>query len=88
MLESALERRLAARAKISGGWAIKITSPAQAGLPDRLVIKRDGRVVWVELKTPRGRVSAIQAKVHTRLRGLGQDVRVVRTAEECDALFD
>ena len=57
-------------------------------MPDRLVLLPGGRVVWVELKRGKlGRLSPMQAYRHGQLRRLGQEVVVVRSAEDIDALF-
>ena len=52
-----------------------------AGMPDLLCL-RDGIYVWLEVKTPDGRLSGRQKFIHDLLRGKGADVRVVRSAEE------
>ena len=85
--ERDIERRLVAKAKAAGGQALKWVSPGQAGVPDRIVLLPNGRVIFVELKSPRGKLSAIQVRVIERLRNLGFDVRVIDSKEGVDALF-
>ena len=51
--------------------------PVQKGIPDRIVILPQGRVRFVELKTHRGRTSALQEHWHGQARGLGARVDVV-----------
>jgi hypothetical protein len=85
--ERDIERRLVAKAKAAGGQALKWVSPGQAGVPDRIVLFPNGRIVFVELKSPRGKLSAIQARVIERLRNLGFEVRVIDSKEGVDALF-
>lgn len=46
-------------------------------MPDRLVLGPLGRVIFVELKTETGRLSAVQSAQIAKLRRLGQDVRVL-----------
>ena len=53
----------------------------QKGMPDLCVIK-GGRHVWLEVKTPSGRVSAAQAALHDDLRRHGAEVYVVRSIED------
>jgi len=77
VLESAVERKLVDGIRKAGGWAIKLVSPGNSGVPDRLVLMPGGRVIFVELKTDTGRVSPLQQQVHDRLRGMGMDVRVL-----------
>lgn len=86
MLERHIERKLRLAVQAAGGWALKWTSPGQVGVPDRVCLFPGGRVVLVELKAPGGRVSAVQARVHERLRALGMDVRVIDNEEAIHAL--
>lgn len=61
--------------------------PEQApGMPDRMVLLDDGRVLWVELKTDGGRLSEIQKYRHAWLTKLGHDVRVVWNKQQADEL--
>jgi len=69
---------------MGGGWR----SPAAAhwakstgltaGEPDLRVYGPGGRVLFVELKTPKGRMSDAQLTRHAALAALGHDVRVLR----------
>ena len=87
MLERRIEQHLVRRAKEAGGVAWKWVSPGTAGVPDRVLIMPNGRVVFVELKRPGGKLSAIQVRTHALLAGLGADVRVIDSREGVDALF-
>lgn len=77
MLESRIERALVRGIKRAGGWAIKLVSPGNAGVPDRLVLLPGGLVIFVELKQDTGRLSPLQKEMHTRLRELGMLVRTL-----------
>ena len=46
-----------------------------------------GRIVFVELKAPGQKQTAIQVRVTEMLRALGADVRVIDSKEAVDALF-
>ena len=74
-LEKAVETYLCKEVKKRGGLCIKQDS--EAGLPDRLVLMPGGRHAFAELKRPGGRVSAIQAEYHRRLRAIGHEVAVL-----------
>lgn len=87
MLERRVERRLVERARDTGGLAIKWTSPAFSGVPDRIVFLPGGRIIFVELKAPGERPTALQSRVHEMLTRLGADVRVIDSLEGVDALF-
>lgn len=78
MLESEIERILTREVKKLGGRAFKWVSPGNDGVPDRIVIFPDKRPVFVELKTDRGRLSALQSVQIKRLKDLGQAVEVVK----------
>lgn len=60
-----------------GGEFWKFTSPGRDGVPDRIALFPDGRIVFVELKTERGQLSKIQAHVCKRLIDLNQQVCIV-----------
>jgi len=51
------------------------------GAPDLVAIKR-GRVVFLEVKTEKGKVSEKQAEVHGLLHLHGMEVRVVRSVDD------
>lgn len=59
MLEARVEQRLVDRVKAAGGMIIKMV-PVVAGVPDRLVILPGGKVRFVELKSPTGRLRPAQ----------------------------
>ena len=56
-------------------------SGLKPGAPD-LVAVRHGRVVFLEVKTEKGKVSEKQSEVHDLLRLHGMEVRVVRDADD------
>lgn len=77
MQEKRIEERLRKAIAAHGGLCYKFVSPGNAGVPDRLVVLPDGRVIFVELKTEQGRLSALQRLQIDRLRARKQDVRVL-----------
>lgn len=80
MRENRVERELTRQVKDLGGWAIKLL-PSVAGLPDRIVLLPGGRIFFVELKAPDGRVAVHQTVVHGRLASLGFPVLVLSTVD-------
>lgn len=60
-----------------GGLFFKFTSPGNDGVPDRIAIFPDGRIVFVELKAQHGKLSLIQSYQIGRLISLHQKVCVV-----------
>lgn len=82
MKEKDIEKILTDGVKGLGGRAYKFISPGNAGVPDRIVVLPGRQPVFVELKTERGAMTALQRVQVGRLEDLGQDVRVLRGAEE------
>ena len=85
MLESKIEKALIARVKTLDGTCEKFVSPGRRGVPDRLVTLPGGRIIFVELKSPTGRLSPSQIRDHARRIQLGCDVRVMNNIEAIDA---
>jgi VRR-NUC domain. len=56
------------------------------GAPDLIAVKR-GRVVFLEVKTEKGKVSERQSEVHDLLRLHGMEVRVVRNVDDITDLI-
>lgn len=83
--EATIERRLRLLLKDLGVPFVKMVT-SERGWPDRVALLPEGRVIWVEMKRPGGRVRAYQHHVHKRIMGLGHDVRVVSSSEEAAAL--
>lgn len=57
-------------------------SGIQTGWPD-FTVAWMGRVVFIEAKTPDGRLSKVQENVHAFIRASGNRVEVCRSLEEC-----
>jgi len=60
--EVTLESKLVHEVEKRGGLCWKFTSPGTAGVPDRIVVAPDGKVVFVEMKAPNGKLQPIQQK--------------------------
>lgn len=88
MLERDIEREAGRLVRARGGLWLKWISPGAAGVPDRILIAPGGRVVFVELKQPAGRLSNLQRWFRDRLRALGCDSRVTHSWEEVQELVD
>jgi hypothetical protein len=86
MLEKQIEAHLVKKARSVGGIAIKWVAPGMVGVPDRIVFL-PGRIVFVELKAPGKKPTAIQLHVHKLLQELGADVRVIDSKEQVDEIF-
>lgn len=84
MLESDVERYFREKIKGAGGMAVKFVSPGLSGVPDRIVLLPGGKIYFVELKKPGGRVRPLQKKVINKLRRLGQEVHIIKSFSEVD----
>lgn len=51
--EDVIERHLVNEVKKAGGIAYKFTSPGRRGVPDRIVLLPNGKIIFVECKAPR-----------------------------------
>ena len=81
MLEKEVEKFLLREVKKIGGVSFKFISPGNAGVPDRIVILPNGKVVFVELKTDRGKLTRLQGVQIKKISDLGADARVLRGIE-------
>ena len=77
MKEAEIEKILVCEVKKLGGIAYKWVSPGNDGVPDRIVIFPHRHPVFVELKTEKGRLTALQDAQIVRLKKLGQEVVVI-----------
>lgn len=87
MLEKKIEKMFSTCILEKGGFSIKLFSPWFTGLPDRLGMFR-GRIFFVELKAPSGRLSLRQKIVHKLLRKHGCQVDVLWTVEQVKKFID
>jgi len=86
--ESAVERELRLRVEEHGGECIKVRAIGRRGFFDRVVTLPGGRVVFVEVKRPKGgRVSLHQRQYHERFAELGIAIAIVKTSADIDALL-
>ncbi len=86
--EREVETYLADRVRRFGGLSLKLLPLHFAGLPDRLVILPGGLILFVEVKAPGGKLSALQKIAHNRLDTLGCNVYTVTGFAGVDWLFN
>ena len=77
MRERYIEAWLRTRIEQMGGEFWKFASPGRDGVPDRIALFPGGRLVFVEVKADRGRLTKLQEAQLRRLMLLGQQVCVV-----------
>ena len=86
--EASIEEYLRGSVEALGGVCIKLHPVGLRGVPDRLIVLPGPRVVFVELKRPKGGViSALQHWWRSRLLALGCEHEFVKTRVEVDALL-
>lgn len=87
MRESAIEQYLDERVTALGGFTVKLNPKGYKGIQDRLVVL-PGEIMVVELKRPRGGVTAeLQHWWKNRFRHLGHRAVIARTKDEVDDLL-
>lgn len=82
MLEKDIEKFLVKEVKKLGGLCYKWVSPGNAGVPDRIVLLPHRPVMFVELKTDRGKLSRLQEIQIKKLKAITEHVYVLRGLEE------
>ena len=61
-LEKSIEQNLVSVVRHHGGLCLKWVCPGWAGVPDRIVLLPGGRIIFVELKRPKGGVLSSRQK--------------------------
>ncbi len=87
MLEKKIEKAVCTYAKSKGWLTFKWVSPGNAGAPDRLMIKGN-QTIFIEFKSPSGRLSAVQKAQIKRLIYYGATVHVVNSIEQGKRIID
>lgn len=77
VLEKEIEATFCNEVKKLGGKAYKFSSPNNAGVPDRIVILPEGRLYFVEFKTPGKAPRILQRMVFSNFSRLGHKVHVI-----------
>lgn len=77
-LEKEIEKKLRRNVERLGGRCLKWVCPGWSGVPDRIILLPEGRIVFAETKRPKGGVvSALQEKWREWLGVLGFTVWVI-----------
>ncbi len=87
MLEKTIERHLVNGVKKLGGLCYKFVSPGTQGVPDRIIITAQGKVIFAELKADRGVLSAIQRYIINQMLLRHADVRILQGIEQVKELL-
>lgn len=77
MREKEVEQKFGQAVKKAGGRALKFTSPALAGVPDRLILMPGGRAAFAEIKAPGKKPRPLQQRRIQQLAELGFTTYVI-----------
>ena len=84
MLEKEIESYFVKSVKAMGGLAYKFNSLSNRGVSDRIVVLPKGEAWFIELKTERGRLSALQKIFANDMRRLNQNYACLNSIEAVD----
>ena len=88
MREKDIEHKLVTETVRRGGVALKFVSPGCAGMPDRIVMMKGGKMGFVELKAPGKKPRPIQTRRIRQMRNMGFKVFVVDGMEQIGSVLD
>ncbi len=89
MTEKELEQHLVKAVKDRKGICYKFCSPGHTGVPDRIVLFPEGRIGFVEVKSPEGgEVTPLQVIELKRLARLGFKSYVLNRPEKINVVLD
>lgn len=81
VLESSIQSDIIKALKLDNWFVIRLRGVSPSGSPDLLIIKNGvGRLV--EVKRPKGKLSALQLRVHNELKSHGVSVHVVYSVKD------
>lgn len=86
--ERVLQRKIIDYLKNSGILVVKTDSTSTRGWPDLVVILPSGDVHFIEVKTPTGKLSVHQQRIHQQLKEQNANVHTVRSVAEVQRLFN
>lgn len=87
MRERFIEKKLVDAVKKMGGLAPKFVSPGLDGMPDRIVLFPMGRIAFVELKAPGGKMRPLQVRRKRKLERLGFSVYCIDDVGQIDGVL-
>lgn len=88
MLEKEIEKTLRIKVKARGGICFKFVSPGINGVPDRMVLLKEGKFAFIELKAPGGKLRPLQEKRKRQLETLGFLVFKIDNKEQIEEVLN
>ena len=94
MTESEIQKEIMFELRLEGWYVLRLNSGrvhhnvrmCPPGTPDILAVSADGRLIWIEVKTPIGELSEIQIETHEDLEMRNQEVFVMTSAEDIQTI--
>lgn len=86
--EKDLEAYLGREVKKVGCLYYKFVSPGNRGVPDRMIVRPDGFLMFVELKTEVGKLSALQKSQIRKLEEFNQNVYVLYGRDDVENFLE
>ena len=87
MREKTIEAKLVQLVRSKGGLALKFSSPACDGVPDRLVLLPGGKIAFIELKAPGKTLRPLQVRRKRQLEALGFSVYCIGSPEQIETVL-
>tara|TARA_R100001591_G_C4334496_1_gene179022 strand:+ start:166 stop:408 length:243 start_codon:yes stop_codon:yes gene_type:complete len=78
MTEQQLQAKKIKQLENKGFYVIKLTTTNKNGIPDLIALRSDRPALFVEVKTPKGKVSPLQRYRIKELKKYGFEVEVCR----------
>lgn len=82
MLEKTIEKQLVKEVNNRGGFCLKFNSYSMSGVPDRIVLMKDGKVGFVEVKQKGKKLRELQKFRKKQLKYLGFKVYTLDDKEK------
>lgn len=80
-LESSVEERHRVYAKSRGWLCYKFKAPNRKGVPDRIFLRANGQIMFIEFKRKNKKPTELQLRVHDAIRACGFLVFVIDDAD-------
>jgi hypothetical protein len=77
-----------ASVRTAGGRASNSVAGLLCGIPDLFIVGPEGRTCWLEVKTPRGKLSDAQENIRDRFMRMGVPYAVVRSLSDVKAAVE
>lgn len=88
MLESLIERHLVKEVNRRDGLCLKFNSQSMTGIPDRIILMKNGTVAFVEVKQKGKKPRPLQELRMKQLRQLGFKVYTLDEKEKIGEILD